>query len=317
MSSLRRTRDILVDERLAGTVRDAAHRARDRVSEGMPGVGGDITRWIAALTSGAPPERYFLHPEAFPIFFFPWELEKSLRGRVDQAHQAAISYAGINLYYFVRMIDDVMDGDETVKVHLLPALGHFYHEAERVLARLFPATHPFWNAYGRHWRTGAVAAIRDAAQEATDEQTYRETGGRKVEASKIGLAAVAHLAGRPEVPPAWERVHELFGYWHQMKNDLVDWARDRDKGHRTWLLAEGERRARSGEPLEAWMAREGFSWGLAVMEHWMKELHSIVPSLGSPAVERYLGERVARLDAWAASIQPGLRSIARLFELGR
>jgi hypothetical protein len=227
-----------------------------------------------------------------------------------------IVYASVNLYYFVRMIDNVMDGDQTVEVQLLPALGHFHHEAERALAQLFRATHPFWDAYGRHWRTGAATAIRDAAGESTDERTYREAGGRKVEAAKIGLAAVAHLAGRLEVLPVRERVHELFGYWHQMKNDLVDWVRDRGKGHRTWLLAEGERRKCAKEPLEAWMAREGFTWSVAVMERWMNDLRAIVPSLSSPAIERYLEQRAASLDAWATSIQPGVRSLARLFDLG-
>ena len=62
------------------------------------------------LAGGAEPEAYFLHPEAFPMVLLPWWLESTIHEPPARGFQRDIVYSSVSGYYFVRMIDDLMDG---------------------------------------------------------------------------------------------------------------------------------------------------------------------------------------------------------------
>ena len=303
----------LFDEALCRTVREAVARVLARMRRELPHVGGEVASWAASLTRGEEPERYFLHPEAFPIFFFPWAMERTLTGQIDLRRQALLADAQVHGYYFVRMIDNVMDGEAGPEVQLLPALAHLHHEFERVYARLFSPEHPFWEAFGAHWRAGAIAAIRDQGLEQPDEAAFCEIAGRKVCAGKLPLAAVAHLCGRADALPTWERLYDRFGCWHQLQDDLFDWSKDSGDGLSTWFLAEAERRRGSDESLADWVSREGFAWGLSVLGEWMQGLRQSADDAGSAELAAYFAARDRRLAARAGELEADVDRLSRLF----
>src|SRR2546427_7101129 len=60
-----------------------------------PVLAGHAEEWMRALAGDAPPERYFLHPRAFPAVLLPWLAKASIdrkSTRLNSSH-SQISYA--------------------------------------------------------------------------------------------------------------------------------------------------------------------------------------------------------------------------------
>ena len=62
---------------------------------------------------------YFCKPHAFPMLQLPWWLERTLRPAPDLALQRDLARSTMCGYYYIRMIDNVMDGHATVEPGLL------------------------------------------------------------------------------------------------------------------------------------------------------------------------------------------------------
>jgi len=215
-------------------------------------------------------------------------------------------------YYLVRILDNVMDGEGRTEIGLLPAAKYLQHELERPFGRLFPAEHGFWSDFERYLRASVDATVLDHLGEATDEESFRETAGLKIIASMIPVAAVAHLAGRADVLDDWQRLIECYGCWHQMHNDLFDWARDHEHGVATFFLQEASSRRRPAEPVGAWVAREGFELGLERAQRWLGETRRVARRIGSAPIEALLAARATEIAARAEELRPGLRDLCRL-----
>ncbi len=105
---------------------------------------------------------------------------------------------------------------------------------------------------------------------------------------------------------------DAYGAWHQMWNDVFDWSKDLRLSTRTYFLGEAERRRRPDEAPAAWVAREGFAWGMAELEAGLAEARALAETLGSPALLGYLDARGAMLRQARAAVAPGLEALARL-----
>ena len=90
-----------------------------------PGIAQEIERWMSSLSPTDHPSGYFTQQAMFPMFLLPaWMATSS--GGWDGQFQSDLVYSTVNGYYFIRLLDNVMDGHFTVERELLPmcrALG--------------------------------------------------------------------------------------------------------------------------------------------------------------------------------------------------
>ena len=93
--------------RLRTLTRDAVMGLLDRLKRNAPVLGGHADIWVRALAGDAPPERYFLHPRAFPAVLLPWRAEEAIHGRPSRAFERDVIYSTVAGYYFVRLVDDL------------------------------------------------------------------------------------------------------------------------------------------------------------------------------------------------------------------
>src|SRR6266516_3333222 len=114
---------------LRGITKAAGSRLRARLQREAPSLGAHAAAWMRSLAGDGPPERYFLHPRAFPAVLLPWLVEARIRRIPSRAFQRDVVYSTVSGYYFVRMIDDLMDG-ETVAPELIPLLIVLHAEFE-------------------------------------------------------------------------------------------------------------------------------------------------------------------------------------------
>jgi hypothetical protein len=263
------------------------------------------------LAGGAPAVRYFTHPQAFPMLLLPWWLEQSLRGSPDAAFHGDVVYASITGYYFVRMIDDLMDGDDP-PASTIPALICLHTEFMRSYQRHFTDGHAFWHDLSAASYAAAETASADAGLIRIDRQTFEATSARKIAGAKIPLAAVCHRYGRADLVPAWSSVVDLLGRWHQMLNDVRGWNGDAQRGTATYFLTEAHRHASSSSSVATWVVAEGLAWAYALLDGWMDELLVAAAGLDCPQLVAYLDARRRALAAEWATLEESLPALSRL-----
>ena len=181
----------------------AIRRSQRRLRGEAPRLAGHTLGWMRRLAGGAEPESYFLHPEAFPMLLLPWWLEATVRTAPAPAFQRDVVYSTVNGYYFVRMIDDVMDGERSPGAAVLPALTFFHAEFEQTYYRYFPHGHPFWEACHAATLASAEMASRDVGLTDIDRTRFIEISARKIAGARVPVAAVCHRYGRADLIEPW------------------------------------------------------------------------------------------------------------------
>jgi hypothetical protein len=297
---------------LSQLVTKAISRLHLELEQTAPVMGEAVFEWMRHLGGTAEPADYFNHPLAFPALLLPWWLEKTIRRQPDLQLQADLTYSTINGYYHVRLIDNLMDGDATVELGLLPALGFFHTQFQMAYQPYFASDHPFWTFFTATWFHSAEVTLKDAHLTEIEAAQFEQVSAQKVCAAKIPLAAVCYRHRRPDLIEPWSRLVDLFGCWHQMFNDLFDWHKDEAGHNRTYFLSEAKRRQHEGEPLISWVAREGFDWAIGKLQAWMLELKRMAHHLNSPDLSAYLDQRETMLLTQQEAIAPGLHNLARI-----
>ena len=273
-----------------------------------------VREWMVELARGQEPVEYFDARGRFPIFELPWWLSRQIGVDRDETLQRSLAYSTVNGYYYVRLVDNLMDGNSTVERDLLPAASFFHTEFQSSYQHLFPSNHRFWEFFRHTWFFSSECATRDAALESIDRTSFEEVCARKICAAKIPLAAVCYHSGRDQLLEPWGEFCDRLGCYVQMMDDLVDWQQDADLGNRTYFLSEGARRRRNNEGIRGWYVREGFAWAVASLDEWMVELRNMATDLGSD-VQRYLDMRDALLREHQTKLEAGLRALNRLGSL--
>jgi hypothetical protein len=300
----------IYDPRLRQLISEATARIPREMAAMAPAMAVEMEAWMHGLPSHGGPADYFLHPLAFPMFLLPWWLEES-RGAVDLVLEADLVASTVSGYYYIRMIDDLMDGDVDASLHLLPGLGFFHTRFQGAYQKWFPAGHPFWADFDRVWCQSAEASMLDASLETIDIATFQRVAARKICAAKIPLAAVCHHRGWSDAREPWWELVDLLGCWHQMTNDVFDWHKDLNHGNRTCFLCQ----AGPEESVVTWVVREGFAWGCALLEGWAAELQRKAVELGSKELVTYLAERQRLYDERKARALSGLGALGKLAEV--
>lgn len=259
---------------------------------GETALAGETLRWIARRCDVAHLERYLAHPEAMPLLALPWWLEKSVRGEADTEFQTGLMTSSAHGYFFIRMLDDLMDGHEVDRA-CLPALHLFSFHFQSIYSRYFPARDPFWEYFERSLASTAEAVSADFGLRQISSQDFLTITARKSSAALIPIAAVCSRYCRFDLLPKWEEFLTLFSRWHQMRDDIVDWSEDYEGGHSTWILTEAQAGKAPGETVPVWMGRTGLAWAYDVMAGWMREIRAAAGGLSSSELIGYLDAREA------------------------
>jgi hypothetical protein len=307
----------MYDQSVSHMITQAVDRLQSDMEQRVPVAGKYAFQWIQTLSGSDKPEDYFKHPAAFPILLLPWWAETSLGRMPDAPFQADLVYSTMNGYYYIRLIDNLMDDHATTELRFLPILGFFHTNFQRTYHRHFPYDHPFWDFFTQIWFQSGETAIQDAELMEINECQFKQTAAQKSCAAKIPLAAVCYRYDRPDLLQPWSEFVDLFSCWHQMFNDLFDWHRDDQRQNLTFFLSEAARRRDKDEPVAAWVAREGFTWAIDKMEAWMSALHPLAHNLNSPELTTYLNLRQATLLEQKEAVMPGLQVLAKIVAASR
>lgn len=215
-------------------------------------------------------------------------------------------------YYFVRMIDDLMDRDRPPPAAALPALIVLHTEFQRAYHRYFPHAHPFWDDLSAASLESAETASKDAGLSVIGPEQFIDTSARKIAGAKIPIAAVCHRYERPDLLSRWHTLVDLLGRWHQMGNDILGWSRDLEAGRRTYFLSEGAARAGEWRHVSEWVLVDGLAWGRSKLDGWMQELQGEAAGLDCEPLAEYLRQRRRMADEEWEAIVPTIPALRRL-----
>jgi hypothetical protein len=268
--------------------------------------------WMNGLSRTGIAADYFQHPLAFPMLLLPRWVEESIHGSVDENFQADLIYSSVSGYYFIRMVDNVMDEQSALEMRLLPMTAFFHAEATGVYHRYFQHDHPFWK-YFSYWNAQSAAlAIEDGLSKQITLDDFKQIAGKKVIGGKIPLVAVLSRYDRLGDLTEWEHFYDKLSCWHQMLNDVMSWNRDTQHGTPSYFLCEGDQRKHLHETRLAWLLRDGFAWGLATLEEWIQELHGLASNLRSPGLIDYLQHRETLLQSQITDLKSSVAIMAQL-----
>jgi len=273
-----------------------------------------LVDWTARLSPTGQARDYFDGARAV-MFLLPWWLEKRIRPTLDISFQELLVESTVNAYYFIRLIDNLMDESAVEERRLLPLLGLLHANFYRAYARLFPPEAPFWEHFDRHWSATAEAAIREKQLTELSTSDFLDVAARKTSGVKIPLAAVCCRYDRPDLLEPWCDFYDRFARWQQMLDDTFDWTRDLRGGNPTFFLSEGARRKRRGESVSGWVVRRGFAWGTDWLAAAMQDLRLHAERLDSPELIRFLEYRESEVHEHAEHLKGLLKDVAILADV--
>jgi hypothetical protein len=303
---------MLLDPTLRTLTEAACHRLHADLTRAAPHLAERVAAWGLRLAQSAEAADYFTRPQGFPLLYLPWWLEQTLAPQPDLAFQRDLIYSDINGYYFIRLMDNVMDGHGTAELKLMPAMAFFHAQFHAAYFRHLSATHPFWDYFNAQWFHSAEVTALDAHLDEVDWPAFEHLAGQKVCAGKIPLAAVCYRHNQQARLPAWELFFDRLGQWHQFFNDLFDWNKDLAFGTRTYFLGEAAKRKHPRETVAEWVVRTGFEWGLQTLYTWLREIRGLAAPLGSAPLLAYLDLREHLLREQSAGLRDDLARLTRL-----
>ena len=279
-----------------------------------PAAAAALLSWASRLSPTGRPRDYFDGGRAV-MFVLPWWLEKRIRSTPDIRFQERLVESTVSAYYFVRLIDNIMDENAAEERSLLPLLAVLHSNFIRAYAHLFPPDAPFWDHFDRHWSATAEAAIREKMLARLSADEFVNVAARKTSGIKIPLAAVCCRYDRLDLLERWNAFYDRFACWQQMADDTFDWVRDLRHGNVTFFLSEGSRQKRIGESVSGWVVRRGFAWGINWLHDAMRGLRRDAEQLDSPELVRFLDYRDAEIRGHAIEVSSTLKDVATLADV--
>ncbi len=306
----------MLDPRQADLITQAVTRVVSELRRQAPFMAEQTLVWMKQLAGSDQPDAYFKHPRAFSFLMLPWWVEDSLRQPLDLDFQGKMAYSSINAYYYIRLMDNLMDGNATLETTLLPVTVFFSTQTQAVYQEMFDHDHPFWPYFRETWVQQSEATVIDTCLERRTEQDFFTVVSQKVCSARIPVAAVCYHTNHVERIAAWGQLIDKLGAWHQMQQDLFDWHKDLAQQHMTYFLSEAERRKQPDESIPAWVFREGIDWAVETLCGWMQDIRTLAAGVAYPPLLDYLSAREALLLAQRREMDAGLRVMAKLMKTG-
>jgi hypothetical protein len=239
-----------------------------------------------------------LLPHSFPIFMLPYWITPPDRFQRDQGFHEDLACSTLHLYLFIRLIDDVADGDDPRAFKgLLPSLTFFHSRFVRELSGHFPVASNFWRRAIEFLDEQADATVSDSLHQTIGLETFLADSARKANAAKIPIAAVVERYGQDEFLVPWCRFVDLLGRIHQLWNDLMGAGRDYRYRARTIVTSRFEDQRNGDETIRAWLGRDGFKWARALLKSWDVEFQCHVDSLANNEARRWALARSISLES--------------------
>jgi hypothetical protein len=285
----------LHDDQLQKLVSDACARIQNELNCRAPFLGKQVRGWMAQLSPAGKAPDYFLQPRMFPLLRLPLWAAKSFTAEPDDQFLADVIYSTVNGYYYIRLLDNLMDGHGTIELKILPATAFFHTEFQATYQKYFEAAHPFWEVFRSAWFSGSDAVTREFNMDRIGEAEFERVTVSKLAGARIPLAAVGFRYGTGQTLQRWENFALALARWSQMEDDLFDWHDDLRHGKTSYFLTEANRR-KGFDTVDAWVIREGFQQGLETLQRELSALRDLARPLNSPAVARYLDLRVSMLE---------------------
>lgn len=300
---------------LALAIARALSRLRADLRAAVPAIADDIQAWQVALAGSAEPADYFTHIDGFPLLRLPWWMYHGARRAEvdpDPSFLDDLIHSTVCGYYYIRLIDNVMDGHAEVERGLLPALGLFHSRFQGGYRRWFSHDHPFWDRFQRAWDRSVEVTILDGRLADVSWRDFVSLSGRKTGAATIPLAAVACRLGIEDRFQPWSAWVSDFGLWHQLCNDFFDWNKDLRLGTATYVLSEARRRAGPDADLSDWMVREGFGWAYGLLLPMLDRLGREAETIDRTFLPDYVRTRRRKLEEDRQGIGPVFGAIGAL-----
>jgi hypothetical protein len=299
---------------LTSDVAAAIERIRSTLQTQAPFLSHATWQWMRQISPNGDPASHFTHLRMFPLLKLPEWMVETLPVRPDSDFQHSLIHSSINGYYYVRLTDDVMDGDRDHKLELsiLPATGFFCSQFQIFYQAYFPSQHVFWQKFHELWIAFCESAAHDASLTTVSGSDFERVSSRKYSAAGIPVAAACYHYDRVDLLTPWLEFTQSLARWSQMLDDMLDWYWDRRDQRATYFLSEGKKRKCEGESLDEWIAREGFAWGFGMLDQWMGDLREKAGALGSSGLRAYLGRREAWLQQQKLAMQNGFAAISQL-----
>jgi hypothetical protein len=307
------------DTLLRQILQQAADRFYANLNSALPRTAPLIAARLKRVPAGARTVEVCLATQSFPAFSMPWWITPPEARGHDPEFQQDLCYSTLNGYYFVRLIDNVQDGDGPADLRqLLPAGGYFHAQFQSPYQRWFPADHPFWATFQAAWNEQAEAAAVEAELVEIDLPAFLSVSALKFGAAKGPLAAAAYRYGREAELPAWFAFVDRLGALSQLANDLFDWHHDSLAGINTYIQSEyRRRRGGTDETIHRWIMREGFELGAAQIRDWHRDLQAMAAALGAPEATLWLERRGALLEREISSGRAALTALRELADAMR
>jgi hypothetical protein len=286
-------------------------RMRERLARFAPGLATEVDTWTKGLSRTGEARDYFSGGRSI-LLLLPLFLREACEQAPDVAFEFDLAYSTVCAYYFVRLIDDVVDGDPAARPLLLPLLGFFHAEFQSIYARYFRPESTFWERFQCTWFKMAEATVEQTRLPDLSSDDFIRLSAAKSGGVKIPLAAVCEFYRRPDLIQSWFDFFDAFAAWSQMQDDVFDWSRDYAQGSTTYFLSEARRRKQFDESVCLWILREGIEWGYAQAVSQMRALRSVAAELGSDNLVRFIDYRqMHAAQVWKA-LCPQLPALARL-----
>lgn len=296
------------DGRVVQATERATQHLLDTIQRDLGTAGSYLCDWLTELVGETGIAAAFLARRSHPLAHLPVWAADSADGVANEDLVEDLAYSSMNGYFFIRLIDDVMDADALGgEARLLPGLALLHTEFADVYHRMFPRNHPFWDLYRREWMGTAEAAISDAHAEAIDHEFFSQVTARKTRALLIPVAATLYLLDRDDLIEPWARVIRPFGAWQQYYNDFFGWTKDASHGAETLILSESRRESVDRHASTRWIWKHGVEWSRGVLGGFEVATRRATDDVVSKGLDEYFDWRFAeaarRLDMVEGAIQ--------------
>jgi len=283
----------------------------DRLAQVAPGVAADADAWMSELSRTGKACDYFGGGRSILLLLPQFLAETSKAGR-DLRFEFDIAYSIINAYYFVRLIDDVVDKQPSARPRLLPLLGFFHAEFHSSYMRYFGPDHSFWNHFYRIWGEMADATIEHTRRASLSTEDFIRLSAARSGGVKIPIAALCEFYRRPDLFGTWCRFFDAFAVWSQLMDDMIDWPGDSARGVATYFLSEAHRRRRGDESVANWILQRGLEWGHELCMSQARDLLLRAEEMMCDRLAQYVDYRQEQARQLWLQLRPQLPALANL-----